>query len=131
MPALSYSRLLPASFSSVLGLQSQEFLTQGLLVGVWPIYLGTSPALRSELNSSMAGLFLPFLHFPIKFIRGEINGPDCNFIYLPPSVGCLCCCCILPAVNVIQELALVGGGFEGRNSQWEPEGPLLPLSALS
>lgn len=58
-------------------------------------------------------------------------GPIEIVFIFPPPWGVFAAVCILPAVNGIQDRALVGGGSEGRRSQRAPQGPPLPLSALS
>ena len=93
------------------------------------IYLEVSPAPRSQLDS---GFSLLLLHLPIKLLRGEINGPNRNCIYLPRSVGGgLCRHRILPAMVIIVALAPVGSGCGRRNSQHEPEGPPLGFVSIA
>ena len=56
-------------------------------------------------------------------------GPIEIVFIFPPPWGVFAAVCILPAVNGIQDWALVGGGSEGRRSQRAPQGP--PLAFVS
>lgn len=92
MPVPSYSQLLPAFLSLFWGYRVRVChpgtISRDYGFSEW-IDLGASLTLRSELKqqrgSSSSCCFPTSL--TVKLLRGEINGPSRNFIYLPPSMG--------------------------------------------
>lgn len=75
---------LPLSWGHGVRGLSPRTVSRASCFSEWQIYLETSSALRSQLDS---GFSLPRLHLPDYYIGGEINGPNRNFTDLPSSVG--------------------------------------------
>lgn len=71
----------------------------------------------------------PTLSWLYSALGGETNGSSGNLSHPPPSVCCLCCHS-LPALNRIQELAVVGSGCEKSNSQHKLAGSSFLSASL-